>query len=50
MNWTLSERNMDAKIKKLITCHRMHHPRADIECLNIKRENCGRELIQLELT
>ena len=39
---------MDAKIRKLMTCHRMHHPRADIERLYIKRENSGRGLIQLE--
>ena len=28
----------------------MHHPRADIEDLYVKRENGGRGLIQLELT
>ena len=28
----------------------MHHPRADIECLYIKRENDGNIQIQLELT
>ena len=28
----------------------MHHPRADIERLNINRENEGRGLIHIELT
>ena len=40
---------MDTKVRKLITCHRMHHPKADIEPLFINRENIGRSLIQLEL-
>ena len=31
-------KEMDTKVRKLITCHRMHHPRADIECLNDKRK------------
>ena len=41
---------MDAKVRKLITCHKMHHPRADIEHLYGKRENGGKGLIQLKLT
>ena len=41
---------MDTKVRKLITSHRMHHPRADIEHLYIKRENGERGLIQAELT
>ena len=41
---------MDIKVRKQIKCHRMHHPRADIKCLYIKKENGGRGLIQQELT
>ena len=41
---------MDTRVRKLITCHRLHHSRADIECPYVKRENSGRGLIQLELT
>ena len=41
---------MYTKVRKLRTCHRMYHPKADdIECLYIKRENSGRGLIQLEV-
>ena len=40
---------MDTKVRELIICHWMHHPRADIEHFYIKRENGGRGLIQLEL-
>ena len=40
---------MVTKVRKLISNHRKHHPRANIERLYIKRENGGRSLIQLEL-
>ena len=39
---------MDTKVRKLITCHRMHHPRADIECMYVKRKTRKR-FIQLRL-
>ena len=50
INWTWTEikKKMDAKVRKILTCHRIHHPRADIECLYIKRENGV--LIQLDWT
>ena len=42
INWTLAEiKKIDTYDRKLI-CHRMHHPRADIECLYVERENGGR--------
>ena len=52
INCKLAEikKKMDTKVRKLITCHRIHHPRADIERHYVKRENDGRGLIQLELT
>ena len=50
INWTLAEiEKMNTKIRKLITCNRMHHPRTNIERLYVKRENGGRGSIQ-ELT
>ena len=40
INWTLTEiKKMDTKVRKLTTCHRMHHPRANIECFYVRREN-----------
>ena len=51
INLTFADiKKMDTQIRKLITCHRMHHPRANIERLYIKRENGGRGIIQQELT
>ena len=51
ISWMLAEiKKMSTNVKKLITCHRMHHPRADIKHLYVKRENGGRGLIQLKLT
>ena len=54
INWTLAEtkekQKIGTKVRKLITCHRMNRPRTDIERVYVKRENSGKELIQLELT
>ena len=51
INWTLTEiKEMCIKVRKLIICLRMHHPRENIKCLNVKRENGERGLIQLVLT
>ena len=41
---------MDTKVRKLITCHRIHHPRVDRESLHLKRENSRQGLTQLKLT
>ena len=41
---------MPTKIRAVITGHRMHHPRTDIERLSIKKENSERDLIQIELS
>ena len=50
IKWMLTEiKKMDTKVRKLITCHRMYHPRGDIKHYHIKREN-GKRLIQPELT
>ena len=41
-------RKMDAKIRKLLTCERMHHPKADVDRLYVPRNEGGRGLTQLE--
>ena len=41
---------MDTKVKKLINCHKMYHPRADMERFHAKKKNSKRGFIQLELT
>ena len=50
INWNISEiRKLDRKIRKLLTCHGMHHPKADVDRLYLPRNEGGRGLIQLEL-
>ena len=41
---------MDTKIRKLMTCNRIHHPKADVDRLYIRRNEGGRGMIQLELS
>ena len=51
VNWTQSDvKKMDTKIRKLMTCNRMHHPKADVDRLYILQNEGGRGMIQLELT
>ena len=51
VNWNMSEiRKIDRKIRKLLTCNGMHHPKADTDRLYLPRREGGRGLIQLELT
>ena len=39
INWVFAEiKNTDTKVRKLITCDRMHHPRVNIECPCVKRK------------
>ena len=50
INWNMSEiRKIDAKIRKIMTCYRMHHPKADIDRLYLPRSSGGRGMMQLEL-
>ena len=38
INWTKSElKRLDTKTRKLLTCNRAHHPKADVDRLYIKR-------------
>eukprot|EP00795_Rhopilema_esculentum_P008488 gene8488-14486_t len=41
---------MDTKIRKILTCNRMHHPKADVDRLYLPRRQGGRGMIQLELS
>ena len=51
INWKKIEvQRTDAKIGKLLTMARMHHPRADVDRLYILRMEGGRGLIKLELS
>ena len=51
INWTLQDlRRIDTKIRKLLTCYKMHHPKADKDRLYLPRSEGGRSLIQTELT
>ena len=51
INWTISDiKKIDVKIRKLMTCNRMHHPKADVDRLYIPRKEGGRGMIQLELS
>ena len=51
INWTLQDfRRTDTKIRKLLTCYKMHYPKADKDRLYLPRSEWGRYLIQTELT
>lgn len=51
LNWTTAViKRMGVKTRKLLTCHRMHHLKADIDRLYTSRSEGGRELVQLELS
>ena len=50
-DWNLSEvKRLDIKVRKMMTTHSMHHPKADIHRLYVPRSNKGRDLSQLELS
>ena len=51
IDWNLSEvKRLDVKIRKMMTTHSMHHPKADIHRLYLPRSIGGRGLTQLELS
>ena len=50
VNWTSAEiKKLDVKTRKLLTIHRAHHPKADVDRLYIKRSEGGRGLLQIEM-
>ena len=49
INWPLEElQKLDREIRKLLTIHGQHHPKADVDRLYIPRKKGGRGLMQLE--
>ena len=51
INWSLTEiKKVDTKIRKLLTMHRMHHPKSDVNRLYLPRKEGVRGLVQLELS
>ena len=50
INWALQDliRN-DTKIRKLLTCYKMHHPKVDKDQLYLPRAEGGTSLLQTEL-
>jgi hypothetical protein len=50
INWRLEEiKQIDRKTRKMPTMYKMHHPKADIDRLYIKRKEGGRGLVQAEV-
>ena len=51
INWSLTEiKKVDTKIRKLLTMHRMHHPKSDVNRLYFPRKEGSRGIVQLELS
>ena len=48
INWTIADIDqLDRKTRKLLTIHRMHHPKADVHGIYLKRKEGGRGLMQI---
>ena len=41
-------KKMDRKTRKMLTMRKMHHPKADIDRLHVKRKEGGRRFVQVE--
>ena len=49
INWKMSEiKSLNTKTRKLLTIHRMHHPKADVNRIYLPRRIGGRGLTKLE--
>jgi hypothetical protein len=49
INWRTEEiKQIDRKTRKVLTMYKMHHPKADIDRLEVKRRKGGRGLVQVE--
>ena len=49
INWRTEEiKHIDRKTRKMLTMHKMHHPKADIDRIYVKRKEGGRGLVQVE--
>jgi hypothetical protein len=41
-------KKINSKTKKMLTVYKMHHPKADIDRLYVKRKEGGRGLVEVE--
>jgi len=49
INWRIEElKQIDRKTRRMLTMYKMHHPKADIDRLHVKRKEGGRRLVQVE--
>jgi len=49
VDWYQEElQKLDRKMRKLLTIHGRHHPKADVDPLYVPRKQGGRGLMQLE--
>jgi hypothetical protein len=49
INWRIEEiKQIDRKTRKMLTMYKMHHPKADIHRLYVKRKAGGKGLVQIE--
>jgi hypothetical protein len=49
INWRIEKiKQIDRKTRKMLTMYKVHHPKADIDRLHIKRKGGGRGLVQAE--
>jgi len=49
INWRTEEiKQIYRKTRKMLTMYKMHHPKADIDRLYVKRKEGGRGLVQVE--
>jgi len=50
INWRTEEiKKIDRKTRKMLKMFKMHHPKADIDRLYVKRKEGGRGLVQIEV-
>jgi hypothetical protein len=50
INWRIEEiKQIDRKTKKMLTMYKMHHQKADIDRLHVKRKEGGRGLVKVEV-
>ena len=49
INWRIEEiKQTDRKTRRMLTMYQMHHPKADIDRLYVKRKEGGRGLMQVQ--
>jgi len=49
INWGIEEiKQIDRKTRKMLTLYKMHHAKADIHRLHVKKKGGGRRLVQIE--